>query len=206
MKKEKVFILLEEKFSSDLDYNILIKDVGTVYCKDDKIQEKVENLKLMRTKKEEDWDYIEKTQIINKVLSYGPQLDVDILGADDIIIEIKSNETDSGILHYMKVIFICLVLFFGAGIAIINFYEDVDMIPSLNKIYYSLTGVNKKKPLTFLIPYTIGLGLGVIMFFSRSIGSNKKNKKEPGPMELEMYMYDSDVEDYVLQDIKKEEE
>ena len=206
MSKESVFILLEKKAVTDIDYNILIKDIATVFCENNKVKEKIENLKIVKSSKEEDWSYIEKTDIVDKVLNYGPKLDVNILGADDILIETKLKEDNNKILQYAKVILISVILFFGAGIAIVNFYEDVDMLPSLNKIYYSLTGVNKKKPLTFLLPYTVGLGLGVIMFFSRMIGSNKKRKKEPGPMELEMYIYDTDVEDYILQEMKNKKE
>lgn len=203
MSKEKVFVLLEKKFAADVDENILIKDIGTVYCKDENIQKKIENLKLIKTKKEEDWDYIDNTYVTNKILEYNPQLDINILGATDVLIEIKSQEPDNKIFQFIKVAFVSIILFLGSGIAIVNFYEDVNMIASLNKIYYSITGINKSKPMIFTIPYTLGLGLGVIIFFSRVISSSKRRKKEPGPMELELYLYDSDMEDYILDDIKK---
>lgn len=202
MSKESVFILLDKKLTSDIDTNIFIKDIGIVYCNDNKIKGKIENLKIMKTK-EEDWDYIDKAEVISKVSDYDPQLDINILGADDVLIEIKSQEVSNKVFHYMKIIFVSLVLFFGAGIAIVNFYEDVNMIPSLNKIYHSLTGINEDKPLILLVSYTIGLGLGVIMFFNKIISRSQRRRKEPGPMELEMYIYDSDIEDYILEDIKK---
>lgn len=202
MSKESVFIILEKKFTTDIDNNILIKDIGTVYCKDEKIKEKVENLKVIKSKKEEDWDYIDKTQVINKILNYGPKLDINVFGADDVLIEIKSKESSKMVFHYLKVVFVCLVLFFGAGIAIVNFYEDVNMIASLNKIYHTLTGVEEHKPWIFLVSYTLGLAAGVIIFFYRVISSSKRRRKEPGPMELEMYIYDTDLEDYILEDVK----
>lgn len=202
MSKESIFIILEKKFTTDKNKNILIKDIGTVYCKDEKIKKKIENLKIIKTKNEEDWDYIDKTEVINKILDYGPKLDVNVFGADDTLIEIKSQASYNKVFHYTKVIFVCLVLFFGAGIAIINFYEDVNMIASLNKIYQSLTGMKEHKPLVFIISYTVGLAAGVIMFFNRVLSSSKRRSKEPGPMELEMYIYDTDLEDYILQDVK----
>lgn len=203
MSKENVFIILEKKFSADIDTNIFIKDIGTVFCKDANIQRKIEDLKVVKTQKEEDWDYIESTDIANKVLEYDPQLDISMFGATDVLIEIKSKEKDNKLFQFVKVALITIVLFLGAGIAIVNFYEDVNMIASLNKIYYSITGINETKPVIFTIPYTIGLGLGIIAFFSRVISSSERRKKEPGPMEVELYLYDTELEDYILNDIKK---
>lgn len=75
--------------------------------------------------------------------------------------------------------FICLhyIIFFGAGIAIVNFYEDVNMIASLSKIYYTFTGIKDNKPLILTIPYSIGLGIGVMTFFNRVLSSSKRRKK-----------------------------
>lgn len=203
MSKENVTILLNTKYSVDVDQNILIKNIGTVYCNNRSIQSKIENLKICKSKKEENWDFIDSTQIIEKISQYDPQLNVNILGATEVLIEIKSKARDEKTLQFLKVLFVCIILFFGAGIAIVNFYEDVNMIASLSKIYYTFTGIKDNKPLILTIPYSIGLGIGVMTFFNRVLSSSKRRKKEPGPMELELYLYDKDMEDYILNDIKK---
>ena len=97
-------------------------------------------------------------------------------------------------------------MFFGASIAIINFHEDVNTRASLEKIYFTFTGVEKKNPLIMGIPYSIGIGAGMATFFSRIWTSSKRRKKEPGPMEVELFIYDDEVEQYVTSELQKNKE
>ena len=80
------------------------------------------------------------------------------------------------------------------------------MIKSIEKIYYTVTGEKKDKPLIMTIPYSIGLGVGVITFFSRIISKSKRRKKEPGPMEIELFLYNRDMEEYILNELVKDKE
>lgn len=202
MNKDAVYIVLDNKAAIDINQNLSIRDVAKVYCDNGKIKNKVEKLKIYRSSDEEDWDYIDSNTIIEKILELDPQLDINVLGATEVLLEIKSKAKDYPILQLLKVIFVSVIMFFGAGIAIITFYEDVNMVESLDKIYYSFTGIKTTKPLIMIIPYSLGLGIGVMTFFSRIISSSKRRKKEPGPMEIELYLYDKDMEDFILNDIK----
>ena len=71
-------------------------------------------------------------------------------------------------------------------------------------IYRTLSGKDNSNPLILSIPYSIGLGIGVITFFNRIISKSPRRKKEPGPMEIELYKYDQDMEEYIINDLKKE--
>ena len=95
-----------------------------------------------------------------------------------------------------------LVLFFGAAVAIINFYEDVDMKKAMEKIYFTITGIKNKDPLILTIPLSLGTGVGMFAFFSRIFSFSKRRRQEPGPMELELYLYDKDLEDNILNELK----
>ncbi len=203
MSKEDVFVQLEKKYTVDVNEDIFVKDIGKVYCHREDIKKKIEEVKVKKGNKEEDWTYIKSADVVEKILENDSQLNVTMLGEPEILIEIKSKAKDNTVFQFIKVLFICILLFFGAGIAIVNFYEDVNMVASINKIYYTFTGKNELKPLIMTIPYSLGLGVGVMVFFNRVLSSSERRKKEPGPMELELYMYDSDMEDYILNDIKK---
>lgn len=203
MSKEDIFVQLEKKYTVDVNEDIFVKDIGKVYCHREDIKKKIEEVKVKKGNKEEDWTYIKSADVVEKILENDSQLNVTMLGEPEILIEIKSKAKDNTVFQFIKVLFICILLFFGAGIAIVNFYEDVNMVASINKIYYTFTGKNELKPLIMTIPYSLGLGVGVMVFFNRVLSSSERRKKEPGPMELELYMYDSDMEDYILNDIKK---
>ena len=80
--------------------------------------------------------------------------------------------------------------------AIMNFHDDVSMQSVHQKIYTIITGKKKTKPLLFQIPYSIGLGVGMIFFFNHVF--KKRMNEEPSPLEVEMFNYQMDLDQYVI--------
>lgn len=39
-------------------------------------------------------------------------------------------------------------------------------------------------------------------FFTRVLSPSQRRRKEPGPMEIELYLYDKDMEESILNDTK----
>ena len=70
------------------------------------------------------------------------------------------------------------------------------------KIYKLVTGKEVEKPLMFQIPYSIGLGLGMIIFFNHVF--KKRLNEEPSPLEVEMFNYQMDLDQYVIMHENKE--
>jgi len=206
MSKETVYIALRDRMIINTNVLLTIKDLGQVFCNNKAIEDYIGDIEIYKSPAEENWDYIDADYIINKAVGYNPSVDINMIGATEVLLEIKSREKERKIFQFIKVTFILIVLFFGSGIAIINFHEDVNMTQSLEKIYYSFTGVKKTRPLIMTIPYSIGLGVGIIGFFNRVVSSSHRRKKEPGPMELESYLYDRDMDQYILDDLKKKDD
>lgn len=206
MDKEKIYIRLENKFTVDVDTSVYLKDIGEVYATNEIIKSQMENLIIHKGAREEDWDYITNIEVVQKILEYYSNLDVEIFGADMVVLEIKSKEKENKLFEIAKIIFVCSILFFGAGIAIMNFHEDVNMIKSLEKVYFTFTGKKDSNPLIMSIPYSIGLGVGVITFFNRVISSSKRRSSEPGPMEVELYLFDKELEEHILNHMKNKKQ
>lgn len=205
MSNEKVYIEIKKKAAIDTDTKILVKDIAKVYSSRPDIMKKVEDVKLGNGSKDENWDYLGAVDITEKILEKYKDLDLDILGSSEVLIEYKSQEEKRPVWEAIKVISVCIILFFGATIAIVNFHEDVNTRESLEKIYFIFTGIKKKDPLIMGIPYSLGIGVGMLTFFSRIFTSSKRRKKEPGPMEVELFVYDDEVEQYVSSELKKDE-
>lgn len=206
MSNEKVYIELKQKTVIDVDQKVIIKDVANVFSTRKDIIKKVEEVKIGKGSPDENWDYFGSVDITKKILEKYSDLDLDILGSSEVIIEYKSKEEKRPFLEIIKVISICTVLFFGATIAIMNFHEDVGTREALGKIYFIFTGIEDANPLIMGIPYSIGIGAGMATFFSRIWTSSKRRKKEPGPMEVELFVYDDEVEQYVTSELKKSKE
>ena len=90
----------------------------------------------------------------------------------------------------------CILLFIGSGLAIMNFHEDVSMPEVHRRIYQLITGLETEHPYLLQVPYSIGLGLGMILFFNQWF--KKKFSEEPSPLEVEMYMYQESVNQYMI--------
>lgn len=205
MDNEQVYISLETKYSVDLNTHVYVKDVGEVYCGDGAIKQKVENIRIYNGTDKEQYDYVSGTEITTKILDKVEDININIIGGPDVLLEIKGQEEPKIIFNVLKIAFVVIILFFGAAMAIINFHEDVNMKSSLEKIYYIVTGQKKENPLILTIPFSIGIGLGMFSFFSRIFSFSKRRRQEPGPMEVELYLYDKDLEDHILNELKQKD-
>lgn len=201
ISQDQGFIKLESYYATPPNSSVYLKDVADIYSNNEATQKFLENIKIYNAKNE-DWDYVTAVDIVNKIQSQKNNIDVTMLGEPEILIEIKKSEEKNIFFEILKVIFATSILFFGAAMTIMYFHEDVNMGKTMEKLYYLITGKSVKNPLILVIPYSIGIGVGMITFFSRIITSNKRRKMEPGPMEVEMFLYDKEMEDYLLKDIK----
>ncbi|MBM7577484.1 stage V sporulation protein AA [Jeotgalibacillus terrae] len=85
-----------------------------------------------------------------------------------------------------------LLLFTGSALTIMYFHEDVSMAET-QMVIVSMLG--NPHPFWFQIPYSIGIGAGMLLFFNRII--KKQFNDEPSPLDIEIYKYEKSVEDYV---------
>jgi len=96
---------------------------------------------------------------------------------------------------------IWLLLFIGTAMTIMNFHHDVGMQEVQQKLHYIITGKESNYPLLLQVPYSIGLGLGMILFFNYWF--TKRFSKEPSPLEIELFKYEQDLEQYKYQNTFK---
>lgn len=205
IETEQVYIDLETKYTVDLNTHVYVRDLGEVYCNNNGIKKRVEDIRVYNGQDRESYDYISGNEITTKVLSSVDNIDLNIIGGPDVLLEIKGQEDENKIFNILKTVFVSIILFLGAAMAIVYFYEDVNMKGTLEKIYLIITGEKKSNPLSLNISFSLGIGLGMFAFFSRIFSFSKRRRQEPGPMELELYLYDKDIEDNILHELKQKD-
>lgn len=203
MNDIKVYIGLFQKKALDKNEAVYLKDISTIYSIDEKLKEKLQNTKIYQSKNEEIWDYITSVKIAQILSNKYPNLDINFSGSTYCLLEIKSREKRNLLFEIVRVAFVSITLFFGAALGIMYFHEDVNMKNALERLYYTFTGLKKENPLVMNIPYSIGLGVGMVSYFMRVISTSKRRRMEPGPMDVELYLYDSDLEDFLLNELKE---
>lgn len=135
---------------------------------------------------------LEAFTIVDIMQQAIPNLDIQLMGPTQCYLYPTKKEAKS------KILFVCviwLLLFVGSAMAIMNFHYDVSMQSVQQRIHFLLTGENNAFPLWLQIPYSIGLGLGMILFFNHLF--KKRFNEEPSPMEIEIYKYQQDIDQYV---------
>lgn len=136
---------------------------------------------------------IDAMKVIRQITSFIKNAEVQTIGPAQTIIKVVLQKKGVSLPFFLLIWFL---LFFGSAMAIMNFHEDVSMKSVQEKLYTMITGSKESKPLLFQIPYSIGLGLGMILFFNHVF--KKRINEEPSPLEVEMFNYQQDLDNYMV--------
>ena len=189
---ESVYIRLKYRAKIKPNQPILLKDIANIIGHDD-VTEKVGKLVLGEFSKDKDVFILDVSVVLQTIFRHYPELSMDTYGPAQTIIEVvrvRKKVSKTGF------IVVWLILFVGAAFAIMNFHEDVSMRQMHERLYYMITGEHSHHPLVFQVPYSIGLGLGMILFFNHIF--KKKFNDEPSPMEVEMFNYQQELDQYLI--------
>ncbi|MET3696178.1 stage V sporulation protein AA [Bacillus oleivorans] len=187
-----IYIRLRHRLQVRPNERIKVGDVSQVIAPEELLQQ-IKRLVIYQIKKEDNnIVIIDVMLVIKKILEVFPEIDVQAIGPTQTIVEIIYRKKRVSKLLFILVWFL---LFVGAALTIMNFHEDVSMQIVQQKIYTMITGEEVRKPLLFQIPYSFGLGLGMILFFNHVF--KKRINEEPSPLEVEMFNYQQDLDRYV---------
>lgn len=194
-----IYIRMRHRVQVRPHESILLSDIAQIIAHDS-IYEKVKNLVVYKvSEKDRNFIVLDVMKVISQLSNLINGIDVQTLGPSQTIIEVIFKKRKVSVPIFLLIWFL---LFFGAALTIMNFHEDVSMQEVHQRIYTIITGKEEKKPLLFQIPYSIGLGLGMIIFFNHVF--KKRLNEEPSPLEVEMFNYQQDLDQYVIMHENKE--
>lgn len=196
-----VFIQLEPKIEANPEQILKIKDIATVHSSDEDLKSGILELQIHRTSVNTKNDVISVLEVIKEIQRLDSNAILSIFGHPEILVNIKVNKDSNSILQYIKIALVSIVLFLGAALAIINFHEDVNMKGSLQSFHEIITGEKSENPILLQISYSLGIGIGMITFFNHVL--KKKWKKEPSPLDVEMHLFEKNIDEYILDTTKQ---
>ena len=85
-----------------------------------------------------------------------------------------------------------------------TFNTDVSISKLFSDIYADITGQNNDGFSILEISYSVGLGLGIIIFYNHF--GKRRLSKDPTPIELEMRSYETDIETALVDGVNKKGE
>ncbi|AZN40667.1 stage V sporulation protein AA [Paenibacillus albus] len=176
--------------------HVTLGRAARLFSSDSALEKQMESLVLHRHRQQDgNRVVIDLLQIVKMIRDAVPGTVVDSYGDPQVLV-IVADEPRKPRLWVLMLAW--LLLFFGAGLAIMNFHTDVNMKDVHTRITELVTGRKIEHPLWFQVPYSIGIGAGMLVFFNHLF--RKRFNEEPNPLEVELYMYEENVNAYVIAD------
>jgi stage V sporulation protein AA len=199
MLEKTVYIRLRHRVLVRPHEKIFLKDIAQIITEEGLHEQLNQRLIYQISDQDRNIIIIDVMHVISEIAKFDPAIEVQVLGPSQTIIEViyKKRKVSIGLF-----VLTWFLLFFGSMLTIMNFHEDVSMQDVHQRIYKMITGKSEEKPLLFQIPYSIGLGLGMIIFFNHVF--KKRLNEEPSPLEVEMFNYQQDLDQYVIMHENKE--
>lgn len=135
-------------------------------------------------------------KIIEIITRELPDVEIQNIGEEDVILNYTPVSKSAKFKEFTFTLFICLVAFFGGGYAIMAYNTDAgakELFTYLSMLFLgnATTGVSY-----LIVTYSIGLTLGMILFFNH-LGS-KKLTSDPTPLEVQMRLYENDLSTTII--------
>jgi stage V sporulation protein AA len=194
-----VYIRLRHRVFIQPNDKILLKDIAQIIAEDALHKQISERVLYQVTAEDRNILIIDVMHVVKEIKKVDSTIDIQMIGPSQAIIEVVYKKRKISPIFFLIIWFL---LFFGSMLTIMNFHEDVSMQDAHQRLYKIITGKNVAKPLMFQIPYSFGLGLGMILFFNHVF--KKRLNEEPSPLEVEMFNYQQDLDRYVVMHENKE--
>ncbi|PYZ98499.1 stage V sporulation protein AA [Alteribacter lacisalsi] len=191
--EEQVYIRMKARIRVRQPSSLTLGNIASIIA-DDQFSENLDKLPVSEAMDDPDSSpvVIDSMKIVRLILKEYPALDVQIVGPVQTIVW---HQVDKQPMKPVMFALVWFLLFVGSALAIMNFHEDVSMSGVHQKLYKVLTGTETDKPLWLQIPYSFGLGLGMVLFFNHLF--RKRINDEPSPLEMEMFNYQDNIDRYV---------
>lgn len=171
---------------------VCVKDIATLTCSDSHMLAKAKSLRLWQFQEgARKRQVISILRVIEEIEKACPGASVENLGETDVLVEWISVDRHKGFVQWCKLAFVSLVSFFGTAFTIMAFHNDIGINDVFSKLYEMVTGLPSDGYGILELSYSVGLAVGIIVFFNHIGG--RRITKDPTPIEVEMRIYEEDV-------------
>ena len=183
--------------------DVYVKDIGKVTCTDEQILAKVKTIKLHHFKKDEQKrTVISILKVIEEIGKSFPNVSVENIGETDVLVEQIDVNKHKGPVQTAKIVFVSAIAFFGTAFTIMAFHNDIAINDVFSKVYEMVMGQKSDGYGILELSYSLGLAVGIILFFNHIGG--RRITKDPTPIEVEMRVYETDVNKALIETADRE--
>ena len=172
------------------DKNITLGDVLKIECTDLGMLRAIKQMDLYGFNHEHSVVF-SVLKVVERIHRDYPQVEVINCGESDFVVEYQKSTVKSPVLEKLKLWGIAVIVFFGSAFTIMTFHIDISIQKVFEKFYEQVMGVEKPQITELEISYSIGLAVGIVVFFNHF--RKRKLTSDPTPIEVEMKKYNEDL-------------
>lgn len=186
---------------------VTVGDILSLECSNKTVIPKIKSIKLVKFSeqgKKQQRVVISVLKIIAYIHEQYPNLDIQNLGETDIILTYENQNTSGNIVHLLKTAVVVILVFCGSAFSIMAFHNDVSITKLFSQIYLALTGVESDGYTILEVSYSIGIIIGILVFFNHF--GKKRFTVDPTPLEVQMRLYENDIQTTLVEDASRRKE
>lgn len=187
--------------------DVTLGDVLKIECANPSVTAKLKTVKLLKfhhtDRKHQNRTAVSILKVVECIHRDYPNIDIQNMGEQDFIVTYEEQKTAGGLVHFVKVAGVILTSFTGAAFSIMTFNNDVDTTKLFSQIYEQVTGTGTSGFTILELTYSIGLIIGILVFFNHF--GKKKFTVDPTPMEVEMRLYENDIQTTLIENYSRKE-
>ncbi len=185
--------------------HVYLQDIAQLSCSNTKVLNRCRVIPVVNLRPEKPERYVLSVMdLIEMIQRKEENLEICALGEPSVIVSYCEGGTRSKVWDWIKTAVICMATFFGTAFAIMSFNNDVDVTTLFSQLYEQVTGVESDGFTVLEITYSIGIGAGVLFFFNHF--GKVKISKEPTPMQIQMRVYEEDVDKTIVEEATRGKE
>ncbi len=199
--KTEIYIKMEQN-TEVTQADVFLKDIADIVCSDKNVAARVKAIKVHKFREGGvQKTAISVTRIIDLIHEIYPDAPIQNIGETDALVEWVNVDKHKGLVQGLKIAFVAAISFFGTAFTIMAYHNDIGISSIFEKFYIMVMG-NPGNSAVLEIFYSIGLALGIIIFFNHIGG--RRITKDPTPIEVEMRIYEAQVNQALLETASRE--
>ena len=203
MSDKKIYLKMDTSVKTASE-KICIGDLGKLYCKEISVVSKLKTISIYHFK-ESDHNrcVIGVLKVIELIHEQYPAFTVDVIGETECVVDRISKKKSPPFWEWIKVTFISAICFFGTMYTIMAYHNDINLVTMFDDFYIMVTGRENDGFSLLEVSYSIGLSLGIIIFYNHL--GKRKLTPDPTPVSVEMRNYENDVNRAIVELANREE-
>lgn len=197
MAQDTLYLKIDQNVEVHIE-KVYLRDIAQITCSNKSIENRAKALLFPDAVENGPGRYVKSVmEVIECLQKEFPGLDINNIGEADFIITYAKPHRPGNAAAFLKTACVAVLSFFGASFSIMTFNNDVNVNRLFGQVYELFTGQTSDGFTILELMYSIGLGLGILIFFNHFAG--KKFTEDPTPLEVQMRTYEDDVNTTVME-------